>query len=53
MIAQGALCLGKDMSIQDIIDTIYAHPTISEAIREAALAADGRAIHINNPRKRK
>ena len=52
MIAQGALCIGKDMDIKDIIDTIYAHPTISEAVREAVLAADGRAIHINNPRKR-
>jgi dihydrolipoamide dehydrogenase len=26
--------------------TCHAHPTLSEAVREAALAADKRAIHI-------
>jgi len=27
---------------------VFAHPTLSEAIHEAALGADGRAIHIPN-----
>jgi dihydrolipoamide dehydrogenase len=26
--------------------TCHAHPTLSEAVKEAALAADGRAIHM-------
>jgi pyruvate/2-oxoglutarate dehydrogenase complex dihydrolipoamide dehydrogenase (E3) component len=31
---------------QDVIDTIHAHPTLSEPIREAVLKADGRPIHM-------
>jgi len=31
-----------------IAHTIHAHPTLSEAMHEAALSADGRAIHIGN-----
>lgn len=33
-------------SSEDIARTCHAHPTLSEAIHEAALAVDGRAIHI-------
>lgn len=32
-------------SAEDLAATIHAHPTISESIKEAALAVDGRAIH--------
>jgi dihydrolipoamide dehydrogenase len=32
---------------------VFAHPTLSEAVHEAALAANGHAIHIVNRRKRK
>jgi dihydrolipoamide dehydrogenase len=32
-------------SAEDVARTIYAHPTMAEAIKEAALAVDGRAIH--------
>ena len=45
LIAEGALAVSMNAGIEDIIDTIHAHPTIAEAVREAALAADGRAIH--------
>ena len=31
---------------EDIARTCHAHPTLSEAFREAALAVDKRAIHI-------
>ena len=30
----------------ELRDTIHAHPTLAEALREAALAADGEAINI-------
>ena len=30
---------------------IHCHPTVSEALREAALAVDGRAIHMPNKKK--
>lgn len=45
LIAEGALAVSMNAGIEDIIDTIHAHPTVAEAVREAALAADGRAIH--------
>jgi dihydrolipoamide dehydrogenase len=32
-------------SAEDIARTIHAHPTLSEAVREAALSVDGRSIH--------
>lgn len=33
-------------SAEDIARTCHAHPTLSEVVKEAALAADGRPIHI-------
>jgi dihydrolipoamide dehydrogenase len=38
-------------SINDLVDTIHAHPTLSEGLAEAALAARGEAIHLS-PRRR-
>jgi len=35
-------------SSEDLALTIHAHPTLSEALREAALAVDKKAIHIPN-----
>jgi dihydrolipoamide dehydrogenase len=32
-------------SAEDIARTCHAHPTLNEAVKEAALAVDGRAIH--------
>jgi dihydrolipoamide dehydrogenase len=42
------LVLGMEFSAaaEDIARTCHAHPTLNEAIKEAALAVDGRAIHI-------
>lgn len=45
LIAEGALAISMNAGIEDIIKTIHAHPTVGEAVREAALSADGRAIH--------
>jgi dihydrolipoyl dehydrogenase len=45
LIAEGALALQKKLKVSDIIETPHAHPTLSEAIREAALALHKRAIH--------
>jgi dihydrolipoamide dehydrogenase len=35
-------------SAEDLARTVHAHPTLSEAVKEAALAVDGRAIHVPN-----
>jgi dihydrolipoamide dehydrogenase len=46
MIAEAALAKEFGASAEDIARTCHAHPTLSEAVKEAALAVDGRAIHI-------
>ncbi|WP_020180934.1 dihydrolipoyl dehydrogenase [Methylopila sp. M107] len=44
----GEVALGMEFgaSSEDIARTCHAHPTLSEAIKEAALAVEGRAIHM-------
>jgi dihydrolipoamide dehydrogenase len=45
MISEAALATLLDASPWEIGLTIHPHPTLSEAIGEAALAVDGMAIH--------
>lgn len=45
MIAEAAVAMEFSASAEDIARTCHAHPTLSEAVREAALAVDNRAIH--------
>ncbi|HSK67990.1 MAG TPA: dihydrolipoyl dehydrogenase [Candidatus Limnocylindria bacterium] len=45
LIAEAALMIGMEATVDEVVATIHAHPTVSEAVREAVLAADGRAIH--------
>jgi dihydrolipoamide dehydrogenase len=46
MIAEAVLAMEFGASAEDIARTCHAHPTLSEAVKEAALAADKRAIHM-------
>ncbi len=46
LIAEATLALEFGASSEDIARTCHAHPTLNEAVKEAALAVDGRAIHI-------
>ena len=46
LIAEAALCMKMEGTLEEINATIHAHPTIAEAIREAALDAVGAAFHI-------
>jgi dihydrolipoamide dehydrogenase len=46
LIAEAALAMEFSASAEDIARTCHAHPTLNEAVKEAALAVDGRAIHI-------
>jgi dihydrolipoamide dehydrogenase len=46
MIAEGALAIQSDATAEDIIRTIHAHPTLPEAVREAALGQVDGSIHI-------
>ncbi len=52
LIAQAVIAMEFSASSEDLALTIYAHPTVSEAVHEAALAVDGHAIHIANRKKR-
>ncbi|NGX16659.1 dihydrolipoyl dehydrogenase [Wenzhouxiangella sp. XN24] len=45
LIGELVVAMEFQASIEDIQRTVHAHPTLSEAIHEAALAADGKAIH--------
>jgi dihydrolipoamide dehydrogenase len=46
LIAEAVLAKEFGASAEDIARTCHAHPTLGEALKEAALAVDGRAIHI-------
>jgi len=46
LIAEAVLAKEFGASAEDIARTCHAHPTLSEAVKEAALSVDGRAIHI-------
>jgi dihydrolipoamide dehydrogenase len=46
LIAEVALAMEFGASSEDIARTCHAHPTLNEIVKEAALAVDGRAIHI-------
>ncbi len=46
LIAEAALAMEFGASAEDIARTCHAHPTLNEAVKEAALAVAGRPIHI-------
>ena len=48
LISEGALAIRMGASVEDLISTIHSHPTVSEAVREAALNVEKRAIHTRN-----
>jgi dihydrolipoamide dehydrogenase len=51
MVEAGVIAIDSEATIETVADTMAPHPTLSEAIRGACLAALGRAIDIPN-RKR-
>jgi dihydrolipoamide dehydrogenase len=46
LISEAVVAMEFAASAEDLARTIHAHPTLSEAVHEAALAVDNRAIHI-------
>jgi dihydrolipoamide dehydrogenase len=48
LIAEATLAVQNGLTLEQIDLTIHAHPTLPESLMEAALAAQGRAIHITN-----
>ena len=46
MIGEAAIAMEFGAAAEDIARTSHAHPTLSEAVKEAALAVDKRSIHM-------
>ncbi len=46
LIAEAVMAIEVGASAEDIARTCHAHPSMGEALKEAAMAVDGRAIHI-------
>lgn len=53
LVQQVAIAMEFGASAEDIGLTVFSHPTLSEAVHEAALAVNGQAIHIANRKKRR
>jgi dihydrolipoamide dehydrogenase len=51
LIAQAVIAMEFGGSSEDIARTVFAHPTLSEALHEAALDVGGRAIHVAKTRR--
>jgi len=51
LIAEGTLAIEMGATLEDLMVTIHPHPTLSEAVLEAAEVAAGEAVHLNPPRK--
>lgn len=46
LVSEAVMALRMEVTVEELIKTIHAHPTMSEAVGEAAHAAHGAAIHI-------
>jgi dihydrolipoamide dehydrogenase len=46
LIAEYVLAMNSELSVDEVHRSIHAHPTLSEALMEAAAATSGEAIHI-------
>ena len=51
LIEAAVVAIDAESTVETVGDGMAAHPTLSEAIKEAALAALGRAIHIPNKKR--
>ena len=52
LIAEAVIAMEFDASVEDLALTMFAHPTLSEVVHEAALGVGGRAIHMVNKKPR-
>jgi len=46
LVLEGTLAIELETTLHEIVHTIHGHPTLGETIAEAAMAADGLALHI-------
>ncbi len=50
---QGLIAMDNEITSEKFSSTIFSHPTVSEALHEATLAMNLKAIHIQNRKKKK
>ena len=53
LIEAGVVAIDAEATVETVGDGMAAHPTLSEAIKEAGLVALGRAIHVPNRKRAK
>lgn len=53
LIAEMVIAMQLGGSAEDLALTVFAHPTLSESVHEAALAVEQRPVHIVQKRKRR
>src|SRR5579859_5780508 len=46
LISEFSVAMRGELTVDEIIETIHPHPTLSEGLREAVLAVEGRPVHI-------
>ncbi|MBW3593234.1 MAG: dihydrolipoyl dehydrogenase [Actinobacteria bacterium] len=51
LIEAGVVALDAESTVETVADGMAAHPTLSEAVKEAGLVALGRAIHLPNKKR--
>jgi dihydrolipoamide dehydrogenase len=51
LVEAGVVALDAEATVETVADGMAAHPTLSEAIKEAGLVALGRAIHVPNKKR--
>jgi dihydrolipoamide dehydrogenase len=52
LIEAGVVAIEAEGTLETVGDSIAAHPTLGEAVKEAALVALGRPLHVPVPKKR-
>ena len=52
LISEACLAVGMEATSDEVLATIHGHPTLGEALREAVLAAEGRAVHLPPAKER-
>jgi dihydrolipoamide dehydrogenase len=53
LIEAGVVAIDAESTVETVADGMAAHPTLSEAVKEAGLVALGRAIHLPNRKRAK
>jgi len=46
LIAQAAIAISNNLTVEQIVETVFAHPTHSEALHEAFLGINSKSLHI-------